>query len=140
MAYLAKHMGEQEFEGVYVKKNDEEQAGIEKYRELVVQAVAAEEHVVRVPEGEQHDETNCEGNEAANGFVKVAEIFGNFQGDNQQRKGESEDNITEGIDTRQSGAAHAKAIFSWGMIEKVHANSPVKSLSQGRRPVLQNRS
>jgi len=57
-------------------------------------------------------------------FVEVAEVFWNFERDHEKSQCEAEDHIAKSVDTRQSGSAHAEAIFDGEMIWRVHANSP----------------
>jgi hypothetical protein len=103
--------GEEELEGVDEEEDDKEERGVDGNGAKIVQTVATEELVVGVPDEDEENEADGEGDEAAERVVQLLEGVRHFERDDQERHGEAKDDVREAIHTGHGSAAQAEAVF-----------------------------
>ena len=74
-------------------------------------AETAEEVVIAVPGDHQQGEADGERKEAAQDVVQPGESVGDFERDDQQREGETEDDVREGAEPRGCEAAKLETVL-----------------------------
>ena len=95
---VAEDEREQEFKGIDIEQHDKDQRAVENDRQGILDAVAAKEDMLLMPDEHQYGEADAEGNEAAHRDDQLFEAFGNFEGHDEQGDRKGKDGVAEGLD------------------------------------------
>ena len=97
--------GVEEFQRIDAEEYQAEQRGVEEDGPPIAEAIAAEENVVRVPDIDEHQETDGGSGEGRRGRTEVGETPGNGERNDQEDEGDTEDDVAEDVEASDGAAA-----------------------------------
>src|SRR5581483_8256421 len=100
-----------EFQRIHVEQDHEQQHHVEHNTISILQPIAAREPVMRKPDQDQLREADREGKESPHRCHELRVAAGNFEGNDEQRDREPEDDVAEGFQASDLPGPPAEILF-----------------------------